>query len=201
MNKRKIKKEAYRLIFKENQSHQDTFNQLKRESELSDADLANLISATPSKQMLEKKKNLWMIFVYCVGIIMVMRIIGVIVLTQATHPKPFVFFVYIIPGIILPIIAMAGAYRASVQTYRIIGILFLANVVRVSVSGELRSEFAPNLILALFIISAGLAFYITKKLKTPYTKQITKKENSESRMEIHFEEENLVNENDLQAST
>lgn len=190
MNKRKTKKAAYKLIYKENVPHQEAFDQLREQSDMGPEELAGEISATPSKQLNQSKSALWYTFIGVLATVMVLRVLGVIFISQENDLNATAMLIIILISTVVPIVGIIGAFTARMQSYRIVGILIALSTFRSFTKGELQAD-APTIITySLFIAAIALAFYIPTKLKTPYTKKAVKTETDgkvKTRLEFTFE--------------
>lgn len=200
MTKRETRKAIYKAIVKEGKSHQDTFDALKGSSELDSEALANEVSKTPSDFKKEKFKILILSYIILLGIVIVLRSLGVYALMAESNIDMNFILLMVALGIILPLAGIIGALTSRADSFRMIGILLLIGVIRSFTNQNIILD--PLTIIALIPFAAVivLAFIIPSKLKTTYTKKVLKEEfdgKTKTSLTYHFDEEERIQRSDL----
>ena len=176
MNKRQIRKEGHKAIFKEGKSHSETFMILRGKSKIDGNTIADILSGIPSKVKHEETKILWQIYVGVLSLIVLFRLfymylvaqqfglsdsVAVVILTTA-----FVFSVFV------PILGIYGAITGrrhllyGVAAFLIIGIL--RGIQRTNLGASIDTYVVFGLVAILLV----LTIIIWSKWKTPYSKKI-----------------------------
>ncbi|MFD1552872.1 hypothetical protein DNU06_08090 [Putridiphycobacter roseus] len=199
MNKRATKKAAYKAIVKENKSHQTTFDELRPVSEMTRTDLANEVSSIPSLAKFNELKNLRITYIVLLGVIVILRILGGLGLSEGMTINPILLMVAILISLLVPFVGIFGDLTRRYGSYRFVGILLIIGVVR-SINPELFNDTLNLIFLIPFLAVIGLAFYIPAKLKTSYTSKVNKEEKDGkviTQTNIVFEEETQLNDSEL----
>lgn len=176
MTKRKIKKAAYQAVVKEGKTHQDTFDELRKSSEIGQDALADEVSKIPSFNKNNSQQFLRYIFVGILCLVIIMRTLAIVGLSLESNINSNIIIFAILIGVLIPVYGIVGALTSRVDAYRTVGILFILSIFRSFTKGEMSSDPLNYLALIPFVAAIVLAFYIPTKLKTNYKKQVDKKE-------------------------
>jgi hypothetical protein len=196
MNKRKIKKAAYKAIVKDNKTHQETFDELRKTSSIDTETLADEVAKIPNSSKHNRLQTLRFIFIGTLGVIMFLRVLGVFSIISLKVMNPSILLVAVGLGLIVPVIGVYGALTARVELYRTTGILLVLSVVRSFTNGQVSADPINYLVLIPFAIAISLAFYIPTKLKTDYSKKVVKHEvDGKTKTSYQF----IFDSNDLEA--
>lgn len=177
MTKRQTKKAIYQAIVKDGKSHQQAFDELKSSSEMDLESLANEVSKVPSAAKNEQFKTLVYSYVILLGVIIVLRALGVFGLFYGQNINMNLILLFIALGIVFPVMGIVGALTFRIDSYRSIAIIMILGIVR-SFNKEVIDAIDIYFILTLipFLAVIILAFIIPTKLKTEYTKKVNKTE-------------------------
>lgn len=200
MNKREVKKAAYKLIVKENRTHQETFDELRKTSKIELEALAEEVAKIPTPSMYKTLQNLQYIYIGALSLVIILRIFGVIALIPMININPTILLFAVLIGIFVPILGIYGAITSRVELYRTTGILITLSVFRSFSKGQFSNEPLEYLFLMPVLVSIALAFYIPTKLKTAFSKKIVKQEengNVVTSINYVFESNNPVANDDL----
>ncbi|MFT5858811.1 MAG: hypothetical protein ACI865_000904 [Flavobacteriaceae bacterium] len=176
MTKREVRKTAYRHIVNEGKSHQQTYNDLRVATDTETDLLASEVSKIPSKNKRAKLKGLIYAYVGILALIITLRLLGGMAFFEESRINQQGLLFFILLGIIAPIYGIYGALTARVESYTTLAAVLALNIFR-SVRYEPNFE-DPILLLGYLPFLAGivLGIIIPMKLKTKYTKAVTKKE-------------------------
>lgn len=175
MNKNKIKKAAYKSIVIDKKSHQETFDELRTKSKIELADLAEIVAKIPSQMKIQETIMLRNIFIVLLGVILILRVIGVIGLMDAFSLNPGLLILALAIGVLIPVVGIYGAIKAKVEIYFVVSMLFILGIVRSGNSGgfgNVGMNLETLLVFIPFIAAIVLGFIIPKKMKSEYSKKV-----------------------------
>lgn len=176
MTRRELKKNAYRMIVKENKSHQDTFDELRRDQVNGPEELAEDISKIPSQEKQKQNQTLVYIYVGMLALVILLRIVGITLTFGIMNIEANMLLVLIALGVILPAAGIFGALTRRQDSYRTIGILLIVSIARALTRGEVAADPLALIWLTPTAVAIALAFYIPTRLKTNFTKKLIQAE-------------------------
>ena len=200
MTKREIKKAAYQAIVKENKSHQETFDELRKTSSIELETLADEVAKIPNSSKHNSQQTLRFIFIGALAVVILLRVLGVISLASMENINPSILLIAMGLGLVIPALGIYGALTSRVDLYKTTGILLILNVVRSFTNGQISADLIDYIVLIPYIIAASLAFYVPSRLKTNYSKKVVKQEvNGEMKpsLQFNFDSSNLDMNNEL----
>ena len=176
MTKRETKKAIYTAIVKEQKTHQETFDTLRGFSDLDTETLADEVAKVPSAAKQQKQRTLIYIYVVLLGLVIILRLLGVYAMTTMTAINPGMLLILIALGVVVPAVGIYGALTTRIEVYRTVGILLILSVVRSFTKEQFPTEIIGFLVLIPFVAAAFFSFYIPTRCKTAYSKKIRKEE-------------------------
>lgn len=176
MTKRQIRKAAYHAIVKENKSHQEAFDELRKTRSIELDTLADEVSKIPSPTKQKNQQTLRYIFIGLLSLVIILRILAVLVITSMENVNINLLLVAIVLGLVIPAVGIFGALTSRVELYQTTGILLILSVIRSFTSGPISTDPIDFIVLIPFLGAAVLAFYIPTRLKTNYSKKVLKQE-------------------------
>lgn len=195
MTRKWLKKNAYRMIVREDRSHQETFNSLRQEQANGLEELADDISRIPSRARQNQYQLAVYSYVALLGLTLVLRSISIVLNLGFYNSNINVILLLVALGLIVPGLGIFGALTRRHESYRVVGILIVIGIIRSAGKGEIRLDPLSLLWLTPSVVAAVLAFYIPAKLRTPFSKKIVVEEQdgkSRKRMEITFEDQDQL---------
>lgn len=204
MSKRQAKKAAYKAIVKEGKSHQECYDSLRKEIKINAKDLAEEISKIPSTGKTNETATLRTFYLIILGIIIVLRALGAISLTEGNFELPMILL-FVAVGVVFPAYGIYGSVTRRIESYRSIAIILGLGIMR-SFTRDAGEHIGPETLYVLipFVAAIALALYIPTKLKTPYTTTMSqvKMENGKTRNVVNytFEDTRAVNDDILDSS-
>jgi hypothetical protein len=196
MNKKAIRKAAYRSIFKEETSHQDTFEELKHET-TDQAALAEELSKVPSRKIIEKYVNWKWALVVSLSLVVLFRIVASIMLFDQFGSNPTLIFLLIAGAVFVPAFGFYGIFTGKLESLRGVAVLIIISIFRGLTSNKGAVEFDIYMIIGLLpsLATIGLCFYIPSLMKTKYERKITKDSNNKTHVTFEFETFGIQDEN------
>ncbi|MGV3632606.1 MAG: hypothetical protein ACO1O6_15475 [Bacteroidota bacterium] len=195
MTRRQLKKAAYEMIVKENNSHQETFDSLRKDAENGSEELAGDISSVPSRIRQQQNQVLIYIYVALLGLIIIFRSLTLFLLLGFQDLNPGLIFLIIALGLVVPGIGIYGALTRRAEIYRTTGILLLISIIRSFSNGQIDLDPLTLAFLTPGLATIVLAFYIPTRLKTGFTKKVVQEETDgkiRKRTEITFENSDKI---------
>lgn len=192
MTRRELKKEAYRMIVKENNSHQQTFDALRKDAKNGIEELAEDIAAIPSNTKQEQNKALLYTYIISLGVVILLRVLGVLAIFDPQKINGAFILLIVALGVLVPAGGIYGALSRRHETYRTIGILLILSIVRAVSKGEISPDPFTFIFLIPTIVAIALAFYLPTRLKTKFSKKTVQEEvdgKLRKRFEVTFEKE------------
>lgn len=170
MTKKEVLKEAKQLIFKEQESHQAAFDNLKNgKSKLHNSELAEYLSKIPSVSKFKSVSNWRYIFITLLIVLIILRLLFFYVLMEE-GALPALSIALII-SLLIPAMGIVAALSHRVNLYRIVGIFIGLGLLRAI--PQMIGAFDPwdliGIVPAAIVVT--LAFYIPEKMKTPFKKE------------------------------
>lgn len=199
MTKREIKKAAYQAIVKENKTHQEVFDELRTKGSIELDTLAEEIAKIPSPAKHNSQQTLRYIFVGVLSVVIILRILSVISLASM-NINPNILILAVVLGLVVPALGIYGALASKVEFYRTTGILLVLSVFRSFTNGQVSADPIDYIVLVPFVAAIALAFYIPTKLKTSYSKKVSKQEvngKMKPRLDFVFDSSTVDNQNEL----
>lgn len=171
MTKRQITKEAYRRIVKENESHQTVYDDLKTQTKVGWDEVAKIVGNTPSQYKREQNKGLVYTYVALMGVIIILRSLGIFVLVGNGNAPMLLLFVAL--GLVVPAIGIYGAMTYRIPIYYSTAGLLAIGLFR-SISKE--SGFMDNpinlIVLIPFVAVIVLSLVLPYRLKTDHKMKV-----------------------------
>lgn len=176
MNMNKIRRRAYREIWKEGKTHQEVYDQLRQETKESPGELATILSAVPSPQKNQEKKMLWLLAAFLFFGLAVLRSFALI----KTPPEEIPNLGYTLPiilfGIAIPLYAIYGVSKAKMLSYGWAGLSSLVTLIMVYA----QTQFIEGPMIHFTALVAGLAMLsgmiVPRMLKMKFETTVEKKE-------------------------
>tara|TARA_R110002072_G_C7976148_1_gene535469 strand:+ start:6368 stop:7096 length:729 start_codon:yes stop_codon:yes gene_type:complete len=191
MTKKQLKKAIYTSIFIEGKSHLETFEKFRGKSKLTPDELADEVAKTPNRQKHSELLNLRISFIIALCLVIILRIIGIYVLTIVESLPISVFLLSLIFGIAIPILGIFAAMKGRVDMYFVVGIFLVLGALR-SFTKDLDTNnlvIIGTVLIPLFV-AVILAFYIPKKMKIKFTKKVVSEATdggTNKKLVYHFE--------------
>ncbi|MFK7787299.1 MAG: hypothetical protein AB8B56_19405 [Crocinitomicaceae bacterium] len=173
MTASQIRNKGYAAIVKNNQSHQEVFDELTQTKGVDRDLLAEELSKIPSSGKQKSTASLRYIFVTCLAFIALLRLLA-IVMVQIEGRVDLLFLVFL--STIIIIVPVLGTYAALFHKnhlYTGTGLLLIVSLLRTIQHGELPMKLESLIVIIPFATSIFLAFHIQSKLKTAYKKTMT----------------------------
>ena len=192
MSKRKIRRQGGKLILKQGKTHQSAFRELVPESKLSHQEIANELAKIPSQRKVETVKIFNIIFIVCLSLVILLRIIGIIALGVLDNMGTGPLLLIILVTLIVPAVGIYGAINYKAEIYKSVGILLLIGIFRSVTNGDFAYVAKDTYTLIGYIpyfVAIALAFYIPTRLKTAFSIKVVTKEDGSKKKQIIFEEE------------
>tara|TARA_B100000508_G_scaffold138385_1_gene134372 strand:- start:56645 stop:57247 length:603 start_codon:yes stop_codon:yes gene_type:complete len=197
MNKRQVRKKAYRSIIKGNKTHQMTYDNLKQQrGDLTREEVAEEISKIPSRKRINTLKTLRYTFLSVMILIGLIRLLALFSLIEGLD-ELWILLITVLISLAVPVIGVLAVFYNHATLYRAAGGLLIYSIYK-SVTNS-SFTFDTTFLIALIPIVAGviLAFYIPFKLKTPYQVISKKGEDGKTRTRYLFQQEEKPTQPDL----
>jgi hypothetical protein len=200
MTKRELRKEAYKRIHKEGATHQEVFDTLQHDKSFSIEELADNISKTPSKAVIERVKIWKIIFIAVLAIIILMRILGIVLITSTITIDPVFLALLALFGLVVPLMGIIALVTHRYDGLKGLSFLFVFSIIR---SLRRFDDLDPYTIVEFipYGIAIILGFWISHIAKTPYNRVVKDVEQPDLSIRktthIVFEEERINGGNDL----
>ena len=198
MSKRTARKDAYRMIVKENRSLQETYDSLSETTGLDSESLAEIIAAVPSQSKRLQLKNLVIIYVVLMSIFGLLRLVGVVAILQL-NVNPVILILALAIGLLLPVGAIFCALTWRLDGLRTFSILLIIALVRSFTSQQIELD-DPFALGALAIVAGAvvIGFILQNNAKTDYRSVVEEVEVDgkwSKRKVVKFKEEVLASDN------
>jgi len=174
MKKKEIKKIGYKRIIKQNESHQKVYDDLKTPIPANNLTIAKELSQIPSKSIIESFKTLRIVYLVLILFFLLLRLIGIYVLSQSYNANNSVLFFGILFGLLVPGLGIYGILAHKLELCKSVSIILILSLVRVLGKIELTSDTLIGLGLTLALIILG--FVLNSKMITPYKKTVIYKD-------------------------
>ena len=201
MSKRKARVRGGKIIVNQKRTHQEAFEELKPQLNLSDDELAGELARIPNKENIEKTKVLNVIFIICLGLIIVLRSIGLLALGMVTNLSWIPLLIAFAIALVVPALGIYGAVKYKPELYRSVGFLFILSIFRSFRNGEFEAITAdPYALIGYipFLGAIGLAFYLPYAFKVSYKSESGVDEEGNRFSKVVFEEsESQFNDSEL----
>lgn len=192
MTKRETRKAAYRLIVNEKKSHQQTFDELRGNTEMEISSLAKTVGTIPSLEKRRKNKTLVIVYVVLLGLVIITRSMGILGLSMMGGMNSPVLLLLLALGLVVPGIAIFGALTSRVEIYYSTAGLLAYSIFRAFTKDAMFFQDVFSLIFIIpTVLVIALAVIIPFRLKTPYTERKVVEENDGHktvRIMIEFEQ-------------
>jgi hypothetical protein len=200
MTKRELRKEAYRRIIKENATHQEVFDELQHDKSFSKEEIAQILSGIPSRAVVERVKVLKIIFIGVLAVIILMRIVGIALVSSVIGVNPVLLALMVLFGLVVPAMGIFGLVTHRYELLKSVSFLFIFSIIR-----SLRKLDTIDTYTAIEFVPYGLAiilgFWLLYISKTPYKRVVKEEENPDLSIRkvshIVFEEPKAKSGNDL----
>lgn len=176
MDMNKIRRRAYREVWKEGKTHQEVYDAIREETKESPEELAIVISAVPSPAKNQEKKMFWMLTAFLLFCVAGLRSYALI----ETPPEEISKLGYTIPlalfGIALPLYSILGVTKAKMLSYGWGGISSMVTLIMVYA----QDQFISDSMVHVTAIFAGLAMLsgiiLPRLMKMKFKVSVEKKE-------------------------
>lgn len=167
MTKKEIKKEGYKRIVKEGQSHQTVFEDLKTSKPAFNLTIAEELSKIPSKGIIEKYKNLRIVYISLLGLFILLRVVFIVFIMQMLSANPGLMLIALLVGVFVPIMGIFGIMTHRLELLKTVSILLILGIFR----SLQHMSFEPEEFIWLIPVAGiiVLGFVIPAKLKTSFT--------------------------------
>jgi hypothetical protein len=197
MKKKDIKKEGYKRIIRNNESHQEVYNSLTTPISAKNLIIAKELSRIPSKSVVENFKTLRLIYIILLCIFLMLKLLGVFILSQSYNTNTTILIIGIIFGVFAPGLGIYGILTQKLELCKSVSILLSIYILRSLDKIELNIETAFVFTLTIAIIALG--FIINSKMITAYKKTIFYKDGDKRNVSfnIEFDNTNLSSSNEI----
>lgn len=172
MNLNKIRRHAYKQIWKEGKTHQEVYDEVREKSNESPEEIAITLKSIPSKRVNDEKKWFWIIH-----IVVLIAIIGLRGYALSVTPTEEISNLgYLIPllifSMILPVYGVYGATRGMMFAYGWVGLSMIVNLILIFA----QTQYVPDQLIyvtaGLYVVAMLTAGIIPRLLRTKYTKTV-----------------------------
>lgn len=181
MTKRQLRKAAKKSIL-EGKSKQETFENLKISSKISNEELAKIIQITPSLEAREKFKTLNGILIGTLLITVLFKMLAGIPIVIENGIK-WIPVLFLLP--IINILLLIGVATYSPNAHKLVGIFTIIGLFR-GMGNIIGNDLDGFIIFDLIIAAAmiGLGFYLNSKLTPEFSKskELYQNDQGEDRM-------------------
>ncbi len=196
MRKSKIRRLAYKYLVKEEHTHQETFDELKKNVGIDLDLLAEEVAKIPSVYKHEKMKSYRLFFILCLSLVGIFRLLGLYSLIAIGGFNLLVLLMALLLSLLVPVIGIIGAVKRKSELYLTVSVLMALGIFRSLSKGELNFDVSSLIVLLPTVGGIVLAFVLMEKLKTNFTKTLKEKEvNGEIKKywDYKFDEESYTN--------
>lgn len=191
MNKNKVRKAAYKGIANERKSHQEFFDDFRNHNRVNSELLAQETSKIPSLAKMKETTTLRYVYTGILSIVLILRAFGVTELLQSSGMGTGLIIFALLLALGIPVIGIVAAVTQRVYLYQPVGMLMGLAILRTFTNKTIQVDETVYLVMIPMVLVIVLSFYIPSKLKTPYTKNVSKIEKdgvSKTKTQYVFEE-------------
>ena len=172
MKLHKIRKYAYKQIWKEGRSHQEVYDEVRKDSNESPEEIAIVLKSIPSKRINEQKKLFWIVHIFVLLAIIGLRGYAVSV-TPADEIDNLGYLIpLIVFSMVLPIYGIYGAIRGMMFPYGWVGLSMIVNLILIFAQQQYIPDSFVYLTAGLYVFAMLTAGLIPRLLRTNYVKTV-----------------------------
>ncbi|ASS48649.1 MAG: hypothetical protein A3D31_07160 [Candidatus Fluviicola riflensis] len=200
MTKRELRKEAYRRIIKDGETHQEAYDALQHDKSFSKEEIAEILSKIPSGAVIERVRIWKIVFIAVLATIILMRIVGIALLASVTIVNPVLVVTMVLFGLVVPGMAIYSLVAHKYEGLKGLSFLFILSIFR---SFRKFDDLDPYMIIEMipYVVAIILGFWLSHIGKTPYKRIVKDEEQPDLSIRktahIVFEEQQVKTSNDL----
>lgn len=199
MTKSKALKTARQLILKNGYSHQEAFDEIRQNKEISAEDVATMVSRVPSHTTINKVAVWRIVYIVMMVLVVVLRVISVMAMGGLTGNNNGMLLLLVVASIVVPILAIVSVLQHNYEGLKMISILLILSVLRSFKNFE--AEWYVIIPLIPYVGAVILGFILGPLAKVPYKEEIreyTAEDGSiKKRREYIFEAQKAASGNDI----
>lgn len=199
MTKGKALKAARQLILKDNYSHQEAFEEIRQNKDLSTEDVADAVSRVPSQSSISKIAAWRIVYIVMMVLVVVLRVLSVIATGGLNNINSGVVLLLVAASVVIPILAIVMVIQHNYETLRFVSILLILSVLRSFKHFE--AEWYAIVPLIPYAGAIILGFILGPLAKVPYRNELreytTEDGTVKKRREYIFETSKAPSNNDI----
>jgi hypothetical protein len=130
MTKSQLRKEAYRRIVKDGETHQWVYEDLKDATGFDRVTVAGILAKIPSKRKEERNRILKVLFIGLLVLIVIQRLSHTLPNRDNLPRMVIEIIIDITADVLIPVTGIISVLQYRVNVYRILGFLFIFDIVR-----------------------------------------------------------------------
>ncbi|MES2555027.1 MAG: hypothetical protein V4604_02700 [Bacteroidota bacterium] len=200
MTKRELRKEAHRRIIKDGETHQEAYDALQHDKSFSKEEIAEILSKIPSGAVIERVKIWKIVFISVLAIIILMRILGIYLLTSIATVNPVLLITMLLFGLVVPGVAIYSLMTHKYEGLKGLSFLFILSIFRSLRKFDDLDQYAIIEVIP-YVVAIILGFWLSHIGKTPYKRIVKDEEQPDLSIRktahIVFEDQQVRTSNDL----
>lgn len=172
MTERAFYKKAYKLIFKEDQTHQHVYDQYVKKSLLGPETVARAISMVPSKAKNESLKPFWTALIVLVIAMAGLRLTALFQYDQIATGSVWTLVFAALVILIVPFFGIHAAFSGKAYSYSGASFFSVIALTRGFFAGDFGTDMIHDIYIGMAIVLFILGGLISRRLRAGYTKHV-----------------------------